>query len=153
MLHLSPDHLQSIHQHLTEVYPEEGCGLILGRVESDEVMVLRVITTENVWQASEIESELEARADRSKHDRYEIAPQEMLAAMKLARLENLEIIGIYHSHPDHPAKPSECDRRLAWPQYIYLICRVDNTGVTETTAWQLDDREQFQIYDYNLTAH
>jgi proteasome lid subunit RPN8/RPN11 len=150
MLHLSPAHLQSIHQHLTEVYPEEGCGLILGKVGSDGVMGLRVIATENVWQASEPEPE--DRADRSKHDRYEIAPQEMLAAMKLARQEALEIVGIYHSHPDHPAIPSECDRRLAWPQYIYVICRVEKGSVTETTAWQLDDREQFQIYAHNLST-
>ncbi len=148
MLHLSLTHLQTIHQHLIEVYPEEGCGLILGRVESDGVTALRVIATENVWQKPDQDD----RNDRSKHDRYEIAPQAMLAAMKLARQENLEIIGIYHSHPDHPAIPSECDRHLAWPQYIYLICQVKNASITETTAWQLDETGSFRSYPHNITT-
>ena len=69
----------------------------------------------------------------------------MLATLKTARQNHLELVGIYHSHPDHPASPLECDRSLAWSSYIYVICQVSRGIVSATTAWQLDgDRQQFQ---------
>ncbi len=110
---------------------------MLGTLENNTFQIHQIIPTTNVWHHPE-------EADRSLRDRYEIDPREMLAAMKTARLNNLEIVGIYHSHPDHPANPSECDRTLAWSEYIYVICSVDSGSVSATTAWQLDDRQQFR---------
>ena len=130
-------HLATLHHHLEAAYPQEGCGLMLGTLENGTLRIHQVIPTTNVWHHPE-------EADRSLRDRYEIDPREMLEAMKTARLDNLEIVGIYHSHPDHPASPSECDRTLAWSEYIYVICRVDSGSVSATTAWQLDDQQQFQ---------
>lgn len=134
---IAPHHLKTLHHHLEAAYPQEGCGLMLGTLENTTFQIHQIIPTTNVWNHPE-------DADRSLRDRYEIDPREMLAAMKTARLNNLEIVGIYHSHPDHPASPSECDRTLAWSEYIYVICRVDSSSVSATTAWQLDDRQQFQ---------
>ena len=134
---IAAHHLTILHHHLEAAYPQEGCGLMLGTLESGTLHIHQVIPTTNVWNHPE-------DTDRSLHDRYEIDPREMLAAMKTARLNNLEVVGIYHSHPDHPARPSECDRTLAWSGYIYLICSVDSGSVSTTTAWQLDDRQQFQ---------
>ena len=134
---IAPDHLETLHHHLEGAYPQEGCGLMLGTLENTTFQIHQIIPTTNVWNHPE-------DAGRSLRDRYEIDPREMLAAMKTARLNNLEIVGIYHSHPDHPAFPSECDRSLAWSNYIYMICRVDSGSVSATTAWQLDDRQQFQ---------
>jgi proteasome lid subunit RPN8/RPN11 len=131
ILVLSPFHLSEIHNYLESAYPQEGCGLLLGRIESAFTTVHQVITAANVWHST-------TETDRSLHDRYEIDPSAMLAAMKSARETHLEIVGIYHSHPDHPAIPSECDRSLAWAQYIYVICSVDRGSVCATTAWQLD---------------
>ena len=136
-LTIAPHHLEILHHHLKAAYPQEGCGLMLGTIEQGILQIHQVIPTINVWYHPE-------DVDRSLRDRYEIDPREMLAAMKAARLNNLEIVGIYHSHPDHPASPSECDRSLAWSSYIYLICSVNNGSVSATTAWQLDDRQQFQ---------
>jgi proteasome lid subunit RPN8/RPN11 len=68
----------------------------------------------------------------------------MLMAMREARNCSLEIIGIYHSHPDHPAVPSECDRQLAWPQYSYIIVSVAQGYAAESKSWILDDTHQFQ---------
>ncbi len=134
---LSPLHLSQIHCHLQATYPQEGCGILLGRAERSNTTVHQVITTVNVWHST-------TETDRSLRDRYEIDPTAMLAAMKSARDAHLEIVGIYHSHPDHPAIPSECDRSLAWAQYIYVICSVDRGTVCATTAWQLDDDAQFR---------
>jgi proteasome lid subunit RPN8/RPN11 len=143
MLKITLADREAIHHHLMNVYPEEGCGLLLGKIAEDAVVVTLVIATKNAWT---VENQSPVEQHRSKCDRYEIEPKEMLAAMKLARSENLEIIGIYHSHPDHPARPSESDRQLAWAQYIYLICSVEGGIVTNMTAWRLDDREQFCPY-------
>ena len=134
---IAPHHLATLHHHLEAAYPQEGCGVMLGILENNTFQIHQIITTTNVWNHPE-------DADRSLRDRYEIDPREMLAAMKTAHLNNLEIVGIYHSHPDHPANPSECDRTLAWSEYIYVICSVDIGSVSATTAWQLDDRQQFQ---------
>ena len=137
-LTIDPHHLATLHHHLEATYPQEGCGLMLGTLENDTLQIHQIIPTTNVWNHPE-------EADRSLRDRYEIDPREMLEAMKTARLNNLEIVGIYHSHPDHPASPSECDRSLAWLNYIYMICSVDSGSVIATTAWQLDEHQQFQL--------
>jgi proteasome lid subunit RPN8/RPN11 len=68
----------------------------------------------------------------------------MLQVQRSARERELEIIGIYHSHPDHPAVPSECDRRLAWPVYSYVILSVQSGQVMACQSWRLDDQHQFQ---------
>jgi proteasome lid subunit RPN8/RPN11 len=136
-------HLAALQGHLEAVYPQEGCGLLLGTLEQETLHIHQVIAATNVWNHPE-------DADRSLHDRYEIDPREMLAAMKTARQNNLEIVGIYHSHPDHPASPSECDRSLAWSEYIYVICSVDSGSVSATTVWQLDDRHQFQSIEITV---
>jgi proteasome lid subunit RPN8/RPN11 len=60
--------------------------------------------------------------------------------MKQAREDGLEVVGIFHSHPDHPAVPSECDRRLAWPQYLYVILSVERGQVVDVRHWVLKDR-------------
>lgn len=65
-----------------------------------------------------------------KGDRFWIAPQDLFKAQKFARSQNWQLIGVYHSHPDHPAVPSECDRQAAWPEYSYLILSV----VAQSTA-------------------
>ena len=134
---IAPDHLATIHRHLELTYPQEGCGLMLGTIDQGIPQIHHVIPTTNVWNHPE-------ETDRSLRDRYEIDPREILAALKAARQNHLELVGIYHSHPDHSAFPSECDRSLAWSSYIYVICQVTQGIVSATTAWQLDDRQQFQ---------
>lgn len=140
MLILSREQQDHIRSHLEATYPEEGCGLFLGRFEGDRAIVVDVVPTANAWNAEVADL---VGAGTGKGDRYWIDPQELFQAMKLARSRQLEIIGIYHSHPDHPAIPSECDRRLAWPQYCYLIVSVQQDQAIEWKVWQLDDRQQF----------
>lgn len=83
-------------------------------------------------------------------DRYWIDPADLLRIQKQARHQGLEIIGIYHSHPDHPAVPSECDRRLAWPVYSYLIASVRGGQVVDLQSWRLNDHQQFESEEIKI---
>ncbi|WP_421657941.1 Mov34/MPN/PAD-1 family protein [Leptothermofonsia sp. ETS-13] len=142
-LTLNRKHLDAINHHAERTYPDECCGLLIGRLTETGRVVSEIWTTENTW-TQEVADEMGDGLLASKTRRYWIAPQEMLAVMKAARQQGLEIVGIYHSHPDHWAIPSECDRRLAWPQYSYLIVSVVQGKVINAQSWALDDHHQFQ---------
>ncbi|AFY40532.1 Mov34/MPN/PAD-1 family protein [[Leptolyngbya] sp. PCC 7376] len=152
MLKLQPEHLEQLHLHAHECYPEECCGLMLGQRIEDVVQVVQLWRTENSWTADFLMSESSktrtnlsnTNSKPSRLNRFAIAPIEILRAQKYARNENLEIIGIYHSHPDHPAIPSEYDRQIAWQMYSYLIMSVTAQQVSQTLSWRLNDEQQFQ---------
>jgi proteasome lid subunit RPN8/RPN11 len=73
--------------------------------------------------------------------RYLIAPDDLRRVTADLRASRLEVLGYYHSHPDHPAAPSAFDAEHAWPWYSYLIVRVEQGGATDLTSWTLmDDR-------------
>lgn len=137
------DHLQAIQAHAKQAYPNECCGLMLGRSDSQGKTLVDLRAVANTWN-EQVAEDMGADASLTTARRYWIAPEEMLAAMRDARSRNLEIIGIYHSHPDHPAVPSECDRSNAWPQYSYLIISVKHGEAGEFYSWLLDDQHQFQ---------
>lgn len=80
----------------------------------------------------------------TKARRYWIDPKDMLQVQKQAREQGLSILGIYHSHPDHVAEPSECDRALAWPEYAYTIVSVCKGKAVDMQNWALDSAHQFQ---------
>ena len=120
-----------IHSHLCRAYPEEGCGVLLGRDQDATRTVERAISFDNV------------HADERER-RYLIAPEQFLAAEKEARDAGLDVVGFFHSHPDHPAAPSAFDLEHAWPFYTYLIVSVRNGAVADAKAWRLaDDRSRF----------
>ncbi|PSR19599.1 metal-dependent protease of the PAD1/JAB1 superfamily [filamentous cyanobacterium CCP3] len=152
-LHLEADHLRAIAQALTACYPSEGCGLLLGRrtfaVEDTKETgrtVSGIVPVANAWEPSLLGyTDVEGREQsHSQRDRYWIDPADLLAVQRQAREQGLEIIGIYHSHPDHGAVPSECDRALAWPVYSYVIVSVVQGEVTDLKSWRLDEQNQFQ---------
>ncbi len=145
VLQLLPKHLQTIYTHAETTYPEECCGIILGNLTSEGKTVVEVMPTENAWNA-ETAAELpgDDTLDYSKRQRYAIAPQVMLQAQREARDCKLNIIGIYHSHTDNPAIPSEYDRQLAWQEYSYIIVSVQNGKAGDIKSWSLDDNHQFQ---------
>ncbi|PSB20935.1 hypothetical protein C7B65_05885 [Phormidesmis priestleyi ULC007] len=150
VLKLDPDPLQAIVAHAESTYPEECCGLLLGSADSTSNAVVEVKPVENCWSAepalpSELRQALTAPVESlDKTRRYEIAPEAMLAAMREGRDRNLAIVGIYHSHPDQPAVPSECDRQLAWQHYSYVIVSVERGSAIEGRSWRLDANHQFQ---------
>jgi proteasome lid subunit RPN8/RPN11 len=128
---LEKSHLDEIHQHGEATYPHECCGFLLGKVDENRRLVQQTRRAQN------------QRSD-SPHNRYQIAPQEYMRAERLAAEIGLEIIGFYHSHPDHPARPSQFDLENAWPGLVYVIAGVNNGKADKTTAWVLaDDRSGF----------
>ena len=141
MLKLTAEQKQQIDRHAEATYPEECCGILFGYLEQ-ETTVVEIWETENVWNSEE--NPLEATNTGSKRDRFTIAPKTLLEAQKYAREENLTIVGIYHSHPNHVAIPSEFDRAIAWETYSYLIMSVTEKTVVDRRSWKLNDQQQFE---------
>lgn len=128
---ISPRHLQTIGRHATASYPDECCGVLIGRAVENATVVERVLSVGNERQDS-------------RHNRFLISPETILAAQKEARGLGLDIVGYYHSHPDHPARPSDFDREHAWPWVSYLIVSLQGRQVVDTRSWRLrEDRESF----------
>jgi proteasome lid subunit RPN8/RPN11 len=164
-LQLSALQLQQLTAHAERTYPEECCGLLLGhgdplrvtRRDRSGKRVVKIWETVNAWNP-EVEAELSAviphpgtgKADpcgSGKAERFWIAPQDLLAAQRYARDHQMNIVGIYHSHPDHPAVPSESDRLLAWSEYSYLILSVQAGVLAAHRCWMLDEQQQFREED------
>jgi len=150
MLKLTQKQQQQIYQHAQQTYPQECCGILFGRFEKQNIQVVEVWETENAWQPQQ-EQELFSSVTssnkpftESKRDRFSIAPETLFKAQKYARDQNLAIVGIYHSHPDQIAKPSEFDRAIAWDTYSYIIMAVKKGTVTDCRSWRLNEQKQFQ---------
>jgi proteasome lid subunit RPN8/RPN11 len=136
-LMISRELLESIREHGKRAYPNECCGVLLGRIENSGKAVVKLRPMEN------------ARED-SPRNRYLISPRDLLEAEKAARALGLDIVGVYHSHPDHPARPSEFDREHAFPWYSYIIVSVRGGEPLDLTSWTLrDDRAAFDAEDLN----
>ena len=127
--------LSQIHAHLEAGYPDEACGVILGK----DGVVNEVVHAGN------------ERTD-SARNRYLIDP---LAYMKIERdadKRGLQVLGIYHSHPDVAARPSQFDLDHAWPNLSYLIVSVCKGKAVETNSWLLrEDRSQFDQEAVEIT--
>jgi proteasome lid subunit RPN8/RPN11 len=131
-IRVSAGHLAKITAHLEAAYPYEGCGILIGRFENGDKVVSEVMPTGN------------ARKEDAQHNRYLIPPEQLLEGELRAEALGLEVVGYFHSHPDHPDRPSEFDRENAWPGYSYLITAVKNGRAATTRSWQLrEDRSGF----------
>jgi proteasome lid subunit RPN8/RPN11 len=134
MMRLPAAAVAGIREHALAVYPEECCGALIGRaLDNHDVSreVVRAVRLENV------------RSDE-RDRRYFIPSDAVRAIERDAGREGLDVIGFYHSHPDHPAAPSAFDREHAWPWYEYLIVTVRRDEVGPVRVWRLaDDRSTF----------
>lgn len=141
--------MDQIYAHAQACYPEECCGLMLGQIlESgarSEKKLFELYPLDNAWDQakSSIQTE-ESGTPLTATRRYWIAPQDLFNAQKYARTQGWDIIGVYHSHPDHEAVPSECDRKWAWPQYSYVIVAVEDGVPHDFRNWILDDQQRFR---------
>lgn len=124
-LHLAAELRQRLSGWALQRYPDEACGLLIGRGVGQRIEVERVSPARNL------------NVSRSK-DRYLLDPKAFLAADKEARASGLDIVGIWHSHPDCPAIPSETDLEAAWAGYSYLIISVAAERVLEWRSWRLN---------------
>ena len=134
MLRLDRSILDAIDAHGVKSYPYEGCGLLLGAVENGANVVSSLFPVANSWGVEE-----------EKRERFHINPEDMLAAELAAAAEGLDVIGIFHSHPDHPPIASARDLAWAsWPGYSYLITEVRSREPGRSRSWQLRaDRSGF----------
>ena len=132
MLYLSEQIVKEIRAHGAKDYPNETCGALLGLEEEDADREVRALFP------------LTNRRDDSPRNRFSVTSDDVRAAERAARESKLEVIGWYHSHPDHPAKPSEFDREHAWPWYSYIIVSVAAGKPEDMTSWRLvDDRTHY----------
>ena len=135
-LWLTADQRAQIAAHAEQTYPDECCGILLGRdapATGDARAIERLLPIDNAWGAGE------------RRRRFLITPRDMLRAEREARVAGLDVVGFYHSHPDAPARPSEFDREHAWPWYTYLIAGVTQGRAETLAGWQL--REDRVGYD------
>jgi proteasome lid subunit RPN8/RPN11 len=124
--------LKQIHKHGETSYPEEGAGLLIGRVEGDQRIVESLMELENSREAG------------ARRNRYLIKPEDMLKGEMYATSLGMDVLGVFHSHPDHPNLPSEFDREWALPWYSYLITSIKYGKADETRSWRLEeDRSKF----------
>ena len=152
MIQLLATHLQEICQHAENTYPEECCGILLGYLTESRKTVAEIVLTENVWSPetagnfpnNKLDDSTDENISYSRKRRYAIAPEVMLQTQKSARDSGMNIIGIFHSHPDYPAEPSEFDRNYAWQEYSYIIVSVQEGTAAEINSWVLDSGHQFQ---------
>ena len=127
---------EKIRAHGAETYPHECCGALLGRDSetSDAEAVREVLAL----------FPLVNRHGESPRNRFIVTSEDVLEADRAAQKQGLEVIGWYHSHPDHPARPSQYDQDHAWPWYSYIILSVNHGAPQDMTSWRLDDdREAF----------
>ena len=134
MLKLPATLQKTINAHGAAAFPFEGCGLLLGRVENEDNIVVALHPAQNSWP---VEAE--------KPERFQISSNDMLQAELAAMAQDLELIGVFHSHPNHPPIASPRDLAWAsWPGYSYLITEIRDGQPRESRSWQLTaDRTDF----------
>ena len=117
----------AIRAHGIETYPNECCGALIGR----DGVVTEVYALPNT-------------TEEGPRRRFLVRPQDYREAEKRASAAGGELLGFYHSHPDHPARPSQYDLDHAWPFFSYIIVAVAAAVPGDMTSWRLkDDRSAF----------
>ena len=125
MLNLQPSDYDKIRRHGEETYPNECCGILVGTSEGDIRSVRSVVRCDNV------------RTDSSQ-THYHIDPRQLVRSQREARESGLDVIGFYHSHPDHPAQWSPTDLEQAhWIGCSYVITSVENGKAAQTNSFAL----------------
>lgn len=133
MIDIKKNHIDQIKEHAQKDYPYECCGILLGKFENGEKTVTQVL---------EISNEKE---EENRHNRYLIPSSKILETELYAIKNGLDIVGFYHSHPDHSAIPSAYDVEHALPVYSYLIVSVyDAKAVDFTISVLTSDRAKFE---------
>ena len=129
MIIIAEELLAKIYAHARRAYPHECCGILTGEGGCGRVKAVYPVRNLNRRRA---------------HDRYELDPGQFQRIDDEARAAGLSVLGFYHSHPDHPAEPSEFDTRRAWEGYSYLIVAVAGGEKVQASCWKLNGQGRFE---------
>lgn len=131
-IEISKDLMAQIHAHGEQAYPEEGAGFLLG-ADSPRRQVLDLMPVTN------------AREAEARRRRYLLGAEDYMKAEMEAERRGLQLVGVFHSHPDHPDRPSEFDREWAQPFFSYVITGVEAGKASSSRSWRLaEDRSTFE---------
>jgi len=131
---LTTEIARSIARGAREAYPYECCGALLGAGPT----VALALPLPNT-------------SDEPKERRFRIQPDDYRRAETRAELEGYELLGFYHSHPNHPARPSAYDLEHAWPNLTYVIVSIESDRIGDQTAWLLsEDRSRFESVELSI---
>jgi proteasome lid subunit RPN8/RPN11 len=131
---LSPELRRDIERHGSEAFPNECCGMLIGRdIAGKGRVVEKLVVGTNAFEAGE------------QYHRFSIDPMQQLKTEKAAAAEGKMLLGFYHSHPHAPARPSEYDRTHAWPFYSYLIVSILKGKPDVMTSWVLDEQTELFV--------
>jgi proteasome lid subunit RPN8/RPN11 len=142
MIIIEPPIRQLLIEDAVNTFPDECCGFLFGREETDGTrVVIDILVVDNSKEGD-------------KRRRFEISPLDYMTAEQHALDHDWTLLGVYHSHPNHPAIPSEHDRVAAQPYFSYLIISVLNNEIITLRSWLLNEEQQFEeekIIDYQFT--
>ncbi|MHB8734613.1 MAG: M67 family metallopeptidase [Terriglobales bacterium] len=140
-INLSDAHATAVRSHAEATYPHECCGILLGRTVSGVRQVEEVVRMRNANTTTP-------------HNRFDFDPKEHLQVQRGARERGLEVVGFYHSHPDHPARPSQYDLdNASWPGYSYIIVAVARGVAQELNAFELAENRSHFIQEAVLATN
>ena len=140
MIHITDGTVKKIEYHAEQKYPEECCGILLGKSEEGNHSILDCLEIDN-------------SQDENRRRRFLITPAQYRFAEQVARDMKSELLGFYHSHPDHPAAPSVFDTDHGLPWFTYLIVGVHQGKATTLTAWQLNDSHTHFLEQTMILEH
>lgn len=135
--HISPAAIKDMVEDAISSFPDECCGFLFGKETETEHFIQEAMVVNNAKEGD-------------KRRRFEISAKNYLLAERYADEQGLLLSGIYHSHPNHPAIPSEHDRLAAQPNFSYVILSVINNEYAGLRSWRLNEDQQFEeekIYD------
>ena len=140
MIMIDPGARKEMISDALNSFPDECCGFFLGREDGDDRFITDIIIVDNAKNGD-------------KRRRFEISPLDYIKAEQFADGQHLQLLGVYHSHPNHPAAPSEQDRLAAQPYFSYIIISVTENQFLDFRSWRLNDERNFveeKITDQSL---
>ena len=140
MIMIDPGARKEMINDALNSFPDECCGFFFGREDEDSRLITDIIIVDNA-------------KDGDKRRRFEISPLDYIKAEQFADGQHLQLLGVYHSHPNHPAIPSEQDRVAAQPYFSYIIISVTENQFHDIRSWRLNDESNFveeKITDQSL---
>ena len=145
ILNINEDAKTAMIEDALNAYPDECCGFFYGFDEGDQRTISNILVVNNAKQGD-------------KRRRFEISAQDYLKAERYADDNNLQLLGVYHSHPDHPAIPSETDRKSAQPFFSYIIISIVKGKLKDLRSWQLGgtqhlDKDGHQFEEESISKH